>query len=72
MTATAFTIFKLPGNRNRQIPEGSGRKEGAPISIFGSAIEKKKPQRAGRGTGFLGISKRLAECHPSVKTPRGS
>ncbi len=69
MSAFRCAIFNLPGNRNRVEEVGSPRKEGGPISIFGSAYDKKKTNYAGRGTGFLGITTRLAECRPSVRTP---
>lgn len=72
MSAFRCTIFNLPGNKNSQQEGGSTNKEGAPISIFGSAYDKKKNNYpGGRGTGFLGMTKRLAECVPSVKTPPG-
>lgn len=72
MAGTAFTVFKGFGNANRAAEGGSRHKEGAPISIFGSAIDQKKNNYpGGRGTGFLGMTKRLAECVPSVKTPPG-
>ncbi len=67
-----FRIFQigirgLPGNQNLPTEGASGHKEGQPISIFGSVIEKKKNYGRGFGTANLGISQRLAECRPSVK-----
>jgi hypothetical protein len=59
-------IRSLPGNRNLPVEGASVHKEGAPISIFGSDVEKKNYGR-GFGTGQLGISTRLAECRPQVK-----
>jgi len=67
-----ISIRGLPGNQNLPAEGASPRKEGSPISIFGSAIDKKKNYGRGGGTANLGISQRLAECRPSVKyvTPK--
>jgi len=67
MSAFRLSIRNLPGNRNLPAEGSSPRKEDSPISIFGSAIDKKKNYGRGGGTAILGISRRLAECQPSVK-----
>lgn len=65
-------IFQTSSAKTNAAPEGgSGRKESAASYIFGSKIAEKKNYGRGFSTANLGISNRLAECRPSVKTPPG-
>lgn len=68
MTFRVFTMFN-PVQTASQEGGAQSKEHAPPISIFGSAVEKKKNHGRGFGTGHLGFSTRLAECRPSVKTP---
>jgi hypothetical protein len=62
-----ISLRRLPGNQILPAEGATGHKEGEPISIFGSAYDKKKNGNRGLGTGHLGITDRLAECRKQVK-----